>query len=170
MADVVHRTDHPKAIVPSNPHRPQKRAERSSAHGDGRVAWCSPSWPSPRSPASAPTDGIDEGLSRLALAVGTEPLDLPASIFNIVGQIGVTALIAVILSFVWWRRRGARGLVPMLLFAGCGNRGDPEARRPASRPAGGAFAEHTLLPLRPSSSPYSFPSGHMLRVTFPALP
>ena len=54
-------------------------------------------------------DGIDEGSRASRSRSASEPLDLPASIFNVVGQLEVTALIALILSFVWWRRRGARG-------------------------------------------------------------
>ena len=82
------------------------------------------------------------------------------------GQLEVTAVVALILSFVWWRRRGARGLVPMLLFAGVaievilkhliGHPGPP-AELSRSIP---------LLPFAHGSSTYSFTSGHMLRVTF----
>jgi undecaprenyl-diphosphatase len=166
MADVVDRTDRPKAIVSLNPS-PTKEARRAII---GARRWAGGLVLAFVAVAAltglGATDGIDEGISRLALAVASEPLDLPASIFNIVGQMEVTALIAVILSFVWWRRRGARGLVPMLLFAGVAievilkhivQHPGPPAELSRSIP---------LLPFAHGSSPYSFPSGHMLRVTF----
>jgi len=112
------------------------------------------------------TDGLDLGISRLAQDIGWEPLDLVASLFNIAGQMEVTALVALVLACVWWRRDGARGLVALLLFAGVAievvlkhvvrHPGPPEELSRSIR----------LLPFIHSSSPYSFPSGHMIRVTF----
>lgn len=166
MADVVDRTDGAKAFVGSNP---------SSATEARRAIVRARQWAGALALAFAAvagliglgaTSGIDEGISRLALAVTSEPLDLAASIFNIVGQMEVTALVALILAFVWWRRDGTRGLVPMLLFVGVAievilkhlvQHPGPPAELSRSIP---------LLPFAHGTSPYSFPSGHMLRVTF----
>src|SRR5262245_61834639 len=68
--------------------------------------------------AAGATEGIDERMSELAQSVAWYPLDVAASVFSALGQMEVTAVVAFILTLVWWRRRGARGLVPMLLFAG----------------------------------------------------
>jgi undecaprenyl-diphosphatase len=114
------------------------------------------------------TDGIDQWLSGLAQSLAWPPLDVVSSCFNVLGNMEVTAPAAVLLALLWWRRDGARGLVPLLLFAGIAvevvlkhvltHPGPPEglSRSVALLP----------LPLMHTSSPYSFPSGHMLRVTF----
>jgi undecaprenyl-diphosphatase len=113
------------------------------------------------------TDGMDRWMSELAQSLAWPPLDLVASCFNVLGNIEVTAPVAVLLAFFWWRRDGARGLVPFLLFAGVAlevilkhaltHPGPPEELSRSVR---------LLPPLMHGSSPYSFPSGHMLRVTF----
>jgi undecaprenyl-diphosphatase len=116
--------------------------------------------------AAGATDAIDQRVSAIAGAAGSEAIDLPASIFNVVGQMEVTGVVALALAFVWWRRRGARGLVPLLLFAGVAlevvlkhvvqHPGVPEEMSRGVQ----------LLPFGHAATPYSFPSGHMLRVTF----
>lgn len=112
------------------------------------------------------TDAIDQRVSDLAAAAGSKAIDLPASIFNIVGQMEVTSVVALALAFVWWRRRGARGLVPLLLFAGVALEAvlkhvvqHPGVPEELSRSV-------AVLPFVHAATPYSFPSGHMLRVTF----
>jgi undecaprenyl-diphosphatase len=112
------------------------------------------------------TDGIDDRVSRLAQAIAWYPLDLAASVFNIVGQMEVTGLVALILSFLWWRRDGARGLVPLLLFAGVAIEAVMKHLVPHPGPPAELSRSISLLPFVHSSSPYSFPSGHVLRVTF----
>jgi undecaprenyl-diphosphatase len=164
MAHVVDRTDRAKPLAPSNPS-PATEARRATRHARLWASGLALAFVAVAALAGpGATDGIDEAISRLALA--SEPLDLAASIFNIVGQMEVTAVAALILSFVWWRRAGIRGLVPMLLFAGVAievilkhlvQHPGPPAELSRSIP---------LLPFASSSSPYSFPSGHMLRVTF----
>src|SRR5262249_38052682 len=52
---------------------------------------------------------LDERASQLAQALGSYPLDLAASVFNVIGEVEVTGLVALILAFVWWRRDGRRG-------------------------------------------------------------
>lgn len=112
------------------------------------------------------TDGMDQGISRLALELAWEPLDFGASLFNIAGQMEVTSLVALVFAFAWWRRDGARGLVPLLLFAGVAI--EVVLKHVVQHPGPPAELSRSipLLPFMHSSSPYSFPSGHMLRVTF----
>jgi undecaprenyl-diphosphatase len=166
MADVVDRTDRAKPFAPSNPSRATetRRAALRARRWAGGLALAFVAVAA--LVGLGATEGIDEAISRLALTVASEPFDLPASFFNIVGQMEVTALVALILSFVWWRHHGIRGLVPMLLFAGVAieivlkhivQHPSPPTELSRSIP---------LLPFAHGSSPYSFPSGHMLRVTF----
>src|SRR5215813_10041978 len=68
--------------------------------------------------AAGATEGIDEWFSRLATALAWYPADVAASAFGILGRAEVTGPLALALAFLWWRRDGARGLVPLLLFAG----------------------------------------------------
>jgi len=112
------------------------------------------------------TDGLDQGISRLAQDVAWEPLDLVASLFNIVGQMEVTSLVALVLAYVWWRRDGARGLVPLLVFAGVAVEAVLKHVVQHPGPPDELSRSVHLLPFIHSSSPYSFPSGHMIRVTF----
>ena len=113
------------------------------------------------------TDGMDEWMSRMGALVGSYPLDVAASVFNVLGSMEVTSLVALILAAVWWRKYGMRGLVPLLLFAGVA--AEVVFKHVLSHPGPPPELSRsvTLLPpLLHSSSPYSFPSGHLLRVTF----
>lgn len=116
--------------------------------------------------AAGATDAVDQRVSALAAAVGSESLDLAASIFNVVGQMEVTSVAALVLAFVWWRRRGARGLVPLLLFAGVAL--EAVLKHVVQHPGVPEEMSRSvpLLPFVHAATPYSFPSGHMLRVTF----
>jgi undecaprenyl-diphosphatase len=166
MADVIDRTDRAKAVVRSNPS-PTIEARRAILGARRWAGGLALAFVAVAALAGlGATKGIDEGISRLALAVASEPLDLAASIFNIVGQMEVTALVALMLSFVWWRRDGTRGLVPMLLFAGVAIEVILKHLVQHPGPPDDLSRSIPLLPFAHSSSPYSFPSGHMLRVTF----
>jgi undecaprenyl-diphosphatase len=112
------------------------------------------------------TDGIDRWASRLSDRIASYPLDVAASAFNVLGQIETTGLVALVLAFVWWRRDGVRGLVPLLLFAGIAAEVVLKHVVPHAGPPPGLCRTITWLPGLHGSSPYSFPSGHMLRVTF----
>ena len=120
------------------------------------------------------TGAIDWWGLTLAQPVASYPLDVAASLVTLLGEPQVTGAIAVALSFRWWRRRGARGLGPLLLFAGVAieavlkyvlpHPGPPhEFSRGLQFPLFLHFATPLLLHL---GTPYSFPSGHMLRTTF----
>jgi len=112
------------------------------------------------------TDAVDRHASKLAQEAATHALDLAASAFTILGQSEVTAPIAVILAFVWWRRRGLRGLVPLLLFVGVALEVVFKHVVPHPSPPHELSRAVEFLPFLKSSSAYSFPSGHMLRTTF----
>ena len=166
MADVIDRADRAKAFAGSNPS-PATEARRAIRHARLWAGGLTLAFVAVTALAAlGATDGLDEGISRLALAFASEPLDLAASLFNIVGQMEVTALVALILSFVWWRRDGTRGLVPMLLFAGVAIEVVLKHLVQHPGPPEELSRSIPLLPFAHSSSPYSFPSGHMLRVTF----
>ncbi|MBI3800306.1 MAG: phosphatase PAP2 family protein [Deltaproteobacteria bacterium] len=113
------------------------------------------------------------GLS-LALPLVSYPLDVVASVVTFLGAASVTGTIAVALSYNWWRRRGEQGLVPLLMFVGVALAAVLKYVLPHPGPPL-EFSRHVQLPLllhfaEPLdfhlATPYSFPSGHMLRTTF----
>ena len=116
--------------------------------------------------AAGATEPVDEWASELAQSVAWYPLDVAASVFSALGQMEVTALVALILTLVWWRRSSARGLVPLLLFAGVAVEAALKHLVPHPAPPAELSRSISLLPFLHSSSPYSFPSGHVFRVTF----
>ncbi len=110
----------------------------------------------------------------LARPIASYPLDVAASLVTLLGEPQVTGAVAVALAFRWWRRREAGRLGPLLLFAGVAieavlkyvlpHPGPPhEFSRGLQFPLFFHFAMPLLLHL---DTPYSFPSGHMLRTTF----
>jgi len=109
---------------------------------------------------------IDDRALEAVQSVACYPLDLAASLIGVVGQTEVTAPIAVILAFFWWRRRGLRGLVPLLLFAGVAIEVVLKHVVPQPSPPPDLSRSLHLLPFLKAASPYSFPSGHVLRTTF----
>src|SRR5262245_43343925 len=116
--------------------------------------------------ATGKTESVDRSVLTWTQMLAASPLDLAASMFNMIGQAEVTAPIAVILAFVWWRRRGARGLVPLLLFVGVAIEIVLKHLVPHPSPAPALSRNLHLLPFLKSAAPYTFPSGHMFRLTF----
>ena len=120
------------------------------------------------------TRTVDRWGLTLASQVASYPLDTAASLVTLLGEPQITGLIAVALSLRWWKRRGRQGLVPLLLFVGVAIEavlkyvlpypGPPhEFSRRLQLPLFFHLATPLLLHL---DTPYSFPSGHMLRTTF----
>src|SRR5262249_53710608 len=82
------------------------------------------------------------------------------------GQSEVTGPIALVLTLIWWRSRGWRGLVPLLLFVGVALEMVLKHLIPHPSPPHELSRNIQLLPFLKSGSPFSFPSGHLLRTTF----
>lgn len=110
----------------------------------------------------------------LAHPVASYPLDVAASLVTLLGEPQITGAVAVALSLSWWQRRGVQGLVPLLLFVGVAIEvvlkdvlphpgPPPEFSRGLRLPLFLHFARSLFLHF---ATPYSFPSGHMLRTTF----
>ena len=112
------------------------------------------------------TRGVDNWALTLAQSIAWYPLDVATSLFNIVGQSEITAPVALVLAFVWWRRDGVRGLVPLLLFAGVALEVVLKHLVPHPSPPLELSRNLHFLPFLKSAAPYSFPSGHMLRTAF----
>jgi membrane-associated phospholipid phosphatase len=112
------------------------------------------------------TERVDRLVSHLAGAIATPPLDIAASVITLLGQAEVTGPVALVLAFIWWRRRGWRGLVPLLLFAGVALEVVMKHVVPHPSPPHELSRNLQLLPFLKSASPSSFPSGHVLRATF----
>ena len=113
------------------------------------------------------------GQSRLA-SLSTPVRDLTGVLLTLLGEASITGAIAVVLAVRGWRRHREHGLGPLLLFVGVGLEVLLKYVLPQPGPPA-AFVRHLHLPsfLRLSpplllhvSTPYSFPSGHMLRATF----
>lgn len=115
------------------------------------------------------THGIDQWIFALANPVVSEPLDFAASLVTLLGNIEVTGALTLAVSMLGWKRRGIRGFAPMLLFLGVTIELVLKFFLPhPSLPEGYARNVEFLPPLR-FPTPYSFPSGHMLRITFLAV-
>src|SRR5689334_450115 len=99
----------------------------------------------------------------MARTAASPYLDLAACLFNLLGQAEITGPIALVLAFIWWRRRGARGLVPLLLFVGVALEIVLKNAVHHVSPPHELSRNILLLPFVKSASAYSFPSGHMLR-------
>src|SRR5262245_53434537 len=120
------------------------------------------------------TRPIDWAGQSLLARISTPLLDLVGFLFTLLGEPSITGMVAVVLAWRGWHRRRERGLGPLLLFVGVGievllKYGLPHPGPPAE------FSRHLHLPsffrfstpvLLHVSTPYSFPSGHMLRTTF----
>ena len=116
--------------------------------------------------AAGLTRGIDRAILDAFQSVGSRPLDVTASILTILGQTEVTGVIALGIAFVWWRRDGVRGLVPLLLFVGVALELLLKYVVPHPMPPAELSRSVDFVPFLRSASPYAFPSGHMLRITF----
>ena len=102
-------------------------------------------------------------------------LDVVAFLVTLLGDPLITGGIAVVLSLQGWQSRGKAGLVPLLLFVGVAIEAVLKYVLPHPGPSP-EFAHPLVLPpiLRMMTAPfrlhlntpYSFPSGHMLRTTF----
>src|SRR5262249_19499869 len=120
------------------------------------------------------TRTVDRWGLTLASPIASYPLDVAASLVTLLGEPQISGAVAVALSVRWWQRRGKQGLAPLLLFAGVAIEavlkyvlpypGPPhEFSRGLQLPLFFQLATPLLLHLH---TPYSFPSGHMLRTTF----
>lgn len=115
------------------------------------------------------THGADQWIFALANTAVSEPLDLAASFVSLLGNFEVTGVFTLAVSMLGWKRRGIPGLAPMLLFLGVAIEAVLKFFLPhPSLPEGYARNVEFLPPLR-FPTPYSFPSGHMLRITFLAV-
>jgi len=119
------------------------------------------------------TRPLDWWSQRLLTPLSFSLLDLTGFLLTLLGEVHITGAVAVVLALRGWQRRRERGLGPLLLFAGVGVEVLLKYVLPHPGPPA-EFTHHSLPPfLRLSaplllhiSTPYSFPSGHVLRSTF----
>ncbi len=116
--------------------------------------------------AAGATAGLDRAILDAAQSIASPALDLAASIVTILGQTETTGVLALALALVWWRRLGARGLVPLLLFVGIGIEVAMKYVVPHPGPPHDLARDLQLLPFIKAVTPFAFPSGHVLRTTF----
>lgn len=112
------------------------------------------------------TRRVDQWVFSFTSTFGSEPLDFVSSLVSLLGNFEVSSAITFTIAGLCWRRQGLRGLAPLLLFAGVAL--EVVLKFYLSHPGppqGFSRNKHFLPPLR-FVTPYSFPSGHMLRATF----
>ena len=112
------------------------------------------------------TRDLDRATLDAARSVASPAFDLLASVVSVFGQVEVTGAVALVLALLWWRREGVPGLVPLLLFVGVGVEIALKYVVPHPAPPLELDRDLGLLVLLKGTSPYSFPSGHVLRATF----
>ena len=113
------------------------------------------------------TQAIDPAATRALQSVASWPLDVLANANTLIGQASVTLAIAAVLTFAAWRRGPPLGWLAAGLFVLVGAAGvalkvgldHPAPPEELHR----AFWDPLSVPV---STPSSFPSGHVARVTF----
>lgn len=115
------------------------------------------------------TQDLDYWIFSLANTVSSKSLDLASSFVTLLGNFEITGAFTFIYSIFAWKHRGIRGLAPMLLFLGVAIEVVLKFALPhPDLPKGYGRNVEILPPIR-FSTPYSFPSGHLLRATFLAI-
>src|SRR5262249_20405135 len=66
------------------------------------------------------TQSVDRWVQVRANALASYPFDVTTSLVTTLGGPEITGVITFLWSFMWWRRKGIRGLLPLLLFVGVG--------------------------------------------------
>jgi membrane-associated phospholipid phosphatase len=93
-------------------------------------------------------------------------LDVVGSILTVLGQFEITAVVAVVLAAIAWRRGGLGGAAPLLLFAAVAIELVLKLAVPQPVPPSALGRDLGLIPGASVDTPFSFPSGHVLRTTF----
>ena len=121
------------------------------------------------------TRTVDWYSQTLACSVVAPWLDVLAFLVSLLGDPIITGGVAVVLSFRGWQSRGKLGLVPLLLFVGVAIEAVLKYVLPHPGPPPEFSHPLTLPPILHTmtapfqlhlKTPYSFPSGHMLRTAF----
>jgi len=125
--------------------------------------------------ALSATRTVDWYSQTLACSVVAPWLDVLAFLVSLLGNPIITGGLAMVLALWGWQSRGKPGLVPLLLFVGVAIEAvlkyalphpgpPPEFSHPLTLPP---ILQMMTAPLQLHlNTPYSFPSGHMLRTTF----
>lgn len=116
------------------------------------------------------TREIDVAFTQALQSVASQPLDLIANVNTVIGQASITAALAALLGFAAWRRGPRRSWLAIGLFVvvvGAGVAAKLLLVHPSPPPE---YVRAWWNPLGVEiSTPSSFPSGHISRVTFLAL-
>jgi len=112
------------------------------------------------------TQVLDEWALSTSQAFTANWLDFVSSFITLLGNFEVTGGAALALALRGWRRKGAPGLAPLLLFVGVAIELGLKYALPHPGPPAEFSHHRRFFALYTFPTPYSFPSGHMLRTTF----
>lgn len=112
------------------------------------------------------TQPVDRWVQIRAHAFASYPLDVVTSLITTLGGAEITGVITLLLSFIWWQRKGIRGLTPLLLFVGVAIEIVLKYFLPHPGPPVGLARGFHYLSFFHFPTPFSFPSGHTLRTAF----
>jgi len=112
------------------------------------------------------TQPVDRWAQVRAHDLASYPLDVTTSLVTVLGGAEITGVITLLWSFIWWQRQGTRGLVPLLLFVGVGIEMVLKYYLPHPGPPSEWARGFHYLAFLHFPAPFSFPSGHALRVAF----
>lgn len=109
-------------------------------------------------------DAVDRAALAAAQASPSPALDLGGSFFTLLGRFELTGALALLLA-VAAREPSAR-LAPLLLFAGVAIEIALKFVLPQEPPPRELARDLGLFPLLSAATPFSYPSGHALRIAF----
>lgn len=112
------------------------------------------------------TQGVDQWVFTFTSTFVSEPLDVVSSLVSLLGNFEISGVITLAVAALRWQRQGLRGLAPLLLFVGVALEVILKFYLPHPGPPQEFSHNKYFLPPLRFSTPYSFPSGHMLRATF----
>ena len=115
------------------------------------------------------TDAADETILGWVLQWRSTAVDQVFQVATLIGDPVVSAALALVLVFVTVARTGHRGWVGLLFFAGIAVEYALKQLVLQPGPPSELVRDAVLVPALRHLSPYTFPGGHVMRITFLAL-
>ena len=116
--------------------------------------------------ATGATNALDDAVLGWLLPLRSPLLDQLFKAFTLVGDPVVSSVIALAVTFLLVTREGRRGQVALLFFAGIALEFVLKQVVFQPGPPSELVRDVVLLPALPDLSPFTYPGGHVMRVTF----